>query len=741
MASPIRLSGISSGLDTQSIVGDLMKIEQLKVDRATRNKTSLEWKRDAYSAVNTQLKDFREKYFSVLNSNTNMLSAKTYQVYKTNMTSNNAINLTPTSSTFSSKLVLSSVTMAKGATIQSDLSGQSRRAALSASDHVLAAKSVGEVTTISSDDLALYMSDESFVDESGNNLFGYSSTTDTISFSINGKAFSFDRDDTLSDAMLAVNNSDAGVTMSFDNGKFALQSKNTGSSASVVLANTTGRAFGTDSGFGIAAGIVKAETAVITGSSTLSELANTSGKTVSATMEFNINGQAFSFTSSQTIDEVIADVNNSGAANVTMRFDEKLGTFALRSDTFGTGTSLTVSNTAGNFFGDDSLTNIKAGSSTAYAAIKRTDTLDTMAYKIGKSLTTNADGKFEFAVNGKTFTLDTTSTVQALTDAVNCADLGVTLNYSEISDALIFKSKTAGEQSTAVIQGFESLGISTLNAAGNDAQIVLENGEQIIQATNSFTLDGIAFEIKGDYAAATPITAEFTQDVDSVVTKFKQFITDYNTLLDSLNEKLSEKKYTDFYPLTTTEKDAMSEKEIENWEKKAKSGLQHSDAALTGMISSLRSALYDTVQGTGLKPSDLGLKSSTWSTSGELQKGQLVFDQAAEIKLRAALQKDPDAVAKVMGTISNATNAETKYKESGFFARINDKMNQYINSTRKGTIKNTETAIISASEKISDMTDLMATKETQYFSQFTRMEKLMSSLNAQSSWFTAQMGG
>jgi flagellar hook-associated protein 2 len=185
----------------------------------------------------------------------------------------------------------------------------------------------------------------------------------------------------------------------------------------------------------------------------------------------------------------------------------------------------------------------------------------------------------------------------------------------------------------------------------------------------------------------------------------------------------------------------MSEKEIENWEKKAKSGLQHSDAALTGMISSLRSALYDTVQGTGLKPSDLGLKSSTWSTSGELQKGQLVFDQAAEIKLRAALQKDPDAVAKVMGTISNATNAETKYKESGFFARINDKMNQYINSTRKGTIKNTETAIISASEKISDMTDLMATKETQYFSQFTRMEKLMSSLNAQSSWFTAQMGG
>lgn len=740
MASPIRLSGISSGLDTQSIINDLMKIEQIKVDRVTRNKTSLEWKRDAYSAVNTQLKDFREKYFSVLNSSSNMLSAKTYKPYKVNMTSNNAINLTPSSSAFAAKLVLSSVTMAKGAAIQSDLSGQSQRAALTAQDHVLKAKSEGTSTAITSDDLALTLGDAAFDDENGENIFGLGETSSAVSFTINGEAFSFGSTATISDVMLAVNNSAAGVTMSFADNKFTLQSDSAGSAASITLANSEGKAFGAESGFGINVGTIKAETAVITGSYTLGNLANASGKTVSEPMEFTINGQAFSFTGTETIDDVITAVNASATANVTMRFDQKLGTFAVRSDTVGAGSSIAIANTAGNFFGDNSLTNIKTGSSTAFDAVKRTDTLDTMAYKLGKNLATNAQGKFEFKVNGETFTLETSATVQELTNAVNNADLGVTLNYSEISDALLFSNKTTGAQSAITIEGFESLGVSTLTATGNDALVVMENGDKIIQSGNSFTLDGIAFEIKGDYAEDSPITAEFTADVDSVVSKFKEFITDYNALLTSLDAQLSEAKYSDYYPLTTEEKDAMSETEIENWEKKAKSGLLRSDASLTGMISSLRTAMYETVEGTGLKPSDVGLKSSTWSMTGELQKGQLVFDQAAETKLRAALQKDPDAFAKAMSNISSSTDAAVKYKESGFFARISDKMNQYINNARKGTIKSAESAIISATTKISDMSELMVTKETQYYAQFTRMEKLMSTLNSQSSWFSAQMG-
>ena len=58
---PIRFSGLASGLDTESIIKDLMKIETSKVDRQFQQKTLLEWKRDDYRSINNNLRTFREK--------------------------------------------------------------------------------------------------------------------------------------------------------------------------------------------------------------------------------------------------------------------------------------------------------------------------------------------------------------------------------------------------------------------------------------------------------------------------------------------------------------------------------------------------------------------------------------------------------------------------------------------------------------------------------------------------------
>lgn len=53
-----RISGISSGMDTEQIVKDLMKIERQKVDRMGQDKQLLEWKRDDYRDMNRLLDDF-----------------------------------------------------------------------------------------------------------------------------------------------------------------------------------------------------------------------------------------------------------------------------------------------------------------------------------------------------------------------------------------------------------------------------------------------------------------------------------------------------------------------------------------------------------------------------------------------------------------------------------------------------------------------------------------------------------
>ena len=41
----IQFTGLASGLDTQSIIKELMKVEQIKVDRVQKEQTKLEWKK------------------------------------------------------------------------------------------------------------------------------------------------------------------------------------------------------------------------------------------------------------------------------------------------------------------------------------------------------------------------------------------------------------------------------------------------------------------------------------------------------------------------------------------------------------------------------------------------------------------------------------------------------------------------------------------------------------------------
>ena len=75
-----RLSGLSTGFDTEALVESLMQIEQLKVNREMRASTLLQWKQEALADIANDIKTFKQTYMSVLSSS-NMLSAGVYNVY------------------------------------------------------------------------------------------------------------------------------------------------------------------------------------------------------------------------------------------------------------------------------------------------------------------------------------------------------------------------------------------------------------------------------------------------------------------------------------------------------------------------------------------------------------------------------------------------------------------------------------------------------------------------------------
>ena len=53
----IRLSGMISGLDTDSIVEELVSAYSIKKDNLVKAQTKLEWKQDAWKEMNTKVYD------------------------------------------------------------------------------------------------------------------------------------------------------------------------------------------------------------------------------------------------------------------------------------------------------------------------------------------------------------------------------------------------------------------------------------------------------------------------------------------------------------------------------------------------------------------------------------------------------------------------------------------------------------------------------------------------------------
>lgn len=91
----MRLTGMNSGLDTESIIQELVAVRQKKVDNTKKEQKKLEWKQEAWKDLNTKLKSFQNKYVSNMRLSSDY-AKKTTKVSNSNIanviTSENAVN-------------------------------------------------------------------------------------------------------------------------------------------------------------------------------------------------------------------------------------------------------------------------------------------------------------------------------------------------------------------------------------------------------------------------------------------------------------------------------------------------------------------------------------------------------------------------------------------------------------------------------------------------------------------------
>lgn len=88
----LRLTGMASGLDTESMIQKLMAAERVRVDKVKQQRDVIEWKKDNYREISNLLRSFQDEFFNITKPATNMRSLSSFNVY-------NATSSSPTVAT------------------------------------------------------------------------------------------------------------------------------------------------------------------------------------------------------------------------------------------------------------------------------------------------------------------------------------------------------------------------------------------------------------------------------------------------------------------------------------------------------------------------------------------------------------------------------------------------------------------------------------------------------------------
>ncbi|MFE3577695.1 flagellar filament capping protein FliD [Lysinibacillus sp. NPDC059133] len=249
-------------------------------------------------------------------------------------------------------------------------------------------------------------------------------------------------------------------------------------------------------------------------------------------------------------------------------------------------------------------------------------------------------------------------------------------------------------------------------------------------------------------APESPVTLTSTTNVDEMMNKIKDFVNTYNGLIKDFKDQTTQTKYRDYTPLTTEQKENMSENEIKLWEEKAKSGLLRSDALIREGLSNMRSLVYEA--NPDLEDSKFNTLFSIGITTSKNynEGGTLAID---EEKLRKALEEDPDAVERLFNNPDGKKDAVIDGKTvdtRGYLRKLRDSMKDFEVSIEKKAGRATMTDnqytigknLLDTEKRISTWQDKLKNIEARYWKQFTAMEQAINKANQQSGMFMQGAG-
>ena len=713
------IGGLASGLDTDSLVNAMTAATRNRIALQQISRQTLNWKMTAYRSAATVLGNFQKKNFSYTSSATsNILSPSFFNTYKTT-SSSDAISVSGGTSTndFQVKSVDRLAT------------AQTLKQAISLSENLVGSVDISVAGNYTEKNLKL--------DVDG--------TVKSIKLdSLNGKSgqtLADELQDLLNDAFGTMIDGSSHVMIGLDGNKLKISSD----TATVFIAEESD-----------VLGFKYGATNRVSPGAQLKDIAAFAGLQGDS-FTFKINGAEITVKATDTVSKLQSAINSS-TAGATLLYDSVKGEFKLASNQTGGGNNLEIEDVDGNlmnlFFG------AKGGTGIASKAFDNYDFTDknllhstTLA-----NLGVTASAASSITINGTTIAINDSMTVQDMMDDIN-NQLGqntakivngrLSINHSSGGSATItqtadtdFLNKIFGLDSYTTNGTSADYSVRLASGRGQNAEITLEDGTKVSQTNNTFSLNGVSLTL--NKVSTDAINIRTTSDPEDVITRIKDFISEYNTIIGTLNTLIYEENDSSYTALSDEQKAQMTADEIEKYETLAKKGILRGDNTIRQIIQQFREAIYKTVESAGVAGYSLGITTVNVLNGGsvnQLDNGKLEITAEGEKTLRNALLNNPDIVREFFtnqedglsqrfnSIINGAIDASSLPEKRGSLVRIA--------GTDKATGDNASSLgmqINLVDSKLTTLKQRLEREYNRYWAQFSALEVSIQKMNTQSSW-------
>lgn len=400
-----RVTGLSSGLDVDSIVEQLMTAEKAKkLNKLEQKEQKTEWTQTAYREITADIQAFCSTYFDTTSSSSLMSSSSFIKYNATS--SDSAVTVAYTSAatagnhTIQVDQLATEATLTSSASVSKEVQGSTTPDYTNLSDQSFVITLDGTKRTVSLDDVTDLDSLQTAIDDavgSGKVTVSADSTTGYLSL------------------------------VAADDGVQVI-------SISDPVSGTSGLSdlgFGTDGIFSN-----RLDT-----SDTLATIADQLSSSTALTfnddgqIELTINDITLTFDQDDTLAEMMSKVNKSDA-DVTMKYDELTGELSLTADKTGAGSTLVVTE----------------GSMSNFLSVLLSESTEGLDAKVTVDGTDLVRGSNTMTIAGVTYTVNQTTTVEATVSVTRDTD-GV---YDTISNFVDAYNTLIDTINTAIDENYDS---------------------------------------------------------------------------------------------------------------------------------------------------------------------------------------------------------------------------------------------------------------------------------------------